>query len=52
MVYAKVTNSTDHMGARKTIGRISELFLWNGIVEDVKVMVCQLDIYRYTSIDI
>ena len=28
-----------HMGERKTISKISERFMWNGIVKDVKNMV-------------
>ena len=29
-----------HLGVKKTVCRISERFMWKGIVKDVKSMVC------------
>ena len=29
-----------HMGIKKTVNRITERFMWPGIVKDVKEMVC------------
>ena len=29
-----------HMGEKRTVKRITERYIWNGIVKDVKEMVC------------
>ena len=35
-----VDPAAGHMGIKKTINRITEHFIWPGIVKDVKAMVC------------
>ncbi len=40
------------MGEKKTIGKISERFMWNGIIKDVKELVSKISCMKHSSISV